>query len=429
MNVVVPVLNIFFLAFISYRVWQRERSSIKRFFWPSLFLKLVAGVCIGLVYTYYYKTGDTFNYFNDGVILAKLAKADFAAYIDFLWLSDEPFPIWSESELIYRQPRAMFLSKFTSLFCLLTTNSYWVISFYFSMISFLCAWLLVKKIADLYPHAKVAVIISFLFFPTVVFWTSGIIKESIAMASLFFLVVVFLKIWNKEKVSIREWMLTLIFLWLLWNLKYYYLAIFLPVAITTLVLQRILSKVNIKKTTFRIALWLFIFTVPLSVISILHPNFYPERFLEVIVSSYYEYEAISSPEDLIRYNSLKPTFFSVLQNMPAALFSGLFRPFIVEADTALQFLVSFENLLLVVLFTSALTNMRKLIGSKHRILLFSIIVYTVLLCTFLALSAPNFGTLSRYRVGFLPFFLLLLTIENPLINKIMTLKPLRNLVR
>jgi hypothetical protein len=115
--------------------------------------------------------------------------------------------------------------------------------------------------------------------------------------------------------------------------------------------------------------------------------------------------------------------------MPAALFSGLFRPFVVEADTALQFLVSFENLLLVVLFTSALTNMRKLIGSKHRILLFSIIVYTVLLCTFLALSAPNFGTLSRYRVGFLPIFLLLLTIENPLINKIMTLKALRNLVR
>jgi hypothetical protein len=427
MNVAVAVLNIFFLAFVSYRLWQGEPSFLRKFFWPALILKLTAGVCLGLVYTFYYSAGDTFNYFNDGVKLANLAKVDLATFINFLWSSDDSFPIWSE--LIYRQPRAMFLSKFTSFFCLITANNYWIISFYFSMIVFLCAWLLVKKIVDLYPAAKVAVIISFLFFPTIVFWTSGIIKESIAMASLFFLIFVFLKIWNKEKVYIREWLLTLIFLWLLWNLKYYYLAILLPVALTTLALRLILSKIGSLNLYFRIALWLLIFMMPLSAISILHPNFYPERFLEVIVSSYNEYGAISSPEDLIRYNSLEPTLRSVLQNMPVALLSGLFRPFILEAHTVLQFLVSLENLLLIALFISALTNIKRLIRSRHRILLFSLVIYTVLLCTFLALSTPNFGTLSRYRVGFLPFFLLLLTIENPLINKIMTLKPLRNLVR
>jgi hypothetical protein len=34
--------------------------------------------------------------------------------------------------------------------------------------------------------------------------------------------------------------------------------------------------------------------------------------------------------------------------------------------------------------------------------------YVVFLCVFLALSTPNFGTLSRYRIGFTPFLWLLL---------------------
>jgi hypothetical protein len=289
--------------------------------------------------------------------------------------------------------------------------------------------LLAKKIAVLYPSAKVSVIISFLFFPTVVFWSSGIVKESIAMASLFFLALIFLKIWNRQKIYMLEWMLTVLFLWLLWSLKYYYLAIFLPVAVTTIALRLLLSKFSIDSFIFRVALWLVIFILPLLAIMLLHPNFYPERFLEVIVSSYYEYTAISSTEDIIRYKSLEPTFFSVVRNTPLALFSGLFRPLILEAKTTLQFLASFENMFLMILSVSALTNLKTLLNGRHRILFFSILIYTVLLCTFLALSTPNFGTLSRYRIGFLPFFVLLLTIENPLITKIMNLKPLRNLVR
>jgi hypothetical protein len=111
------------------------------------------------------------------------------------------------------------------------------------------------------------------------------------------------------------------------------------------------------------------------------------------------------------------------------LFSGLFRPFIAEARTALQLLIALENLVLMVLTAGALTQVKRLASSKHRLLLLAILIYTILMCIFLALSTPNFGTLSRYRVGFLPYFVFLLTIENPLIYKLMTLKIFRNLVR
>lgn len=427
MKIAIAILNVGFIIFISYQIWRKEQTPLRKFFWPGLLLKLTAGIGLGLVYSYYYTVGDTFNYFNDGVRLANLARTDIGSYLSFLWSSDESLPIWPE--LIYKQPRAMFLSKITSIFCVLTADNYWIISLYFSSITFFCSWLLVKKITALHPSAELAAVISFLFFPSVVFWSSGVIKESIAMASLFFLCCIFIKIFRKENLHVGAWLVMFVSLWLLWNLKYYYLAVFLPVVITTLITQLLLSRLTVQRTALKIVLWSFLFIIPLLLVSILHPNFYPERFMQVVVSSYYEFKSLSDPEDLIHYTSLKPTPWSMLQNLPLALASGLFRPFLTEAKTTLQFFVAVENGILLIFTMLAFVQIRKLVQSKYRILFFSMLVYSLMLCAFLALSTPNFGTLSRYRVGFLPFLVFLLTIENPLINKLITSKIFRNLVR
>src|SRR5688572_17474950 len=178
MKAVIVIINLAFLLFVSYRIWRSEKSSLRKFFWPALLLKLLAGVCLGLVYKYYYSIGDTFTYFQDGVRLASLATTDVTSYLSFLWAGDDSFPVWEE--LFYKQPRAMFLSKITSLFCILTADNYWMISAYFSAISFGAAWLLVKKICLSYKGVELSAIIGFLFFPSLVFWSAGLIKESLA---------------------------------------------------------------------------------------------------------------------------------------------------------------------------------------------------------------------------------------------------------
>src|SRR5688572_26809270 len=274
----IVVLNLAFLLFISYRIWSREKSSIRKFFWPAFVLKLVAGVCLGLVYTYYYSVGDTFLYFQDGARLATLAKTDIASYFRFLWAGDESFPVWSE--LIYKQPRALFLSKVTSVFCLLTADNYWVIALYFSAIAFLGSWYLVKKINDSFEGVQPATILGFLFFPSVVFWSAGVIKESMAIAALFFLSIIFLKIWRREKIMWIEGFLTVTSLWIAWNLKYYYLAIFLPIVFTTFTFKYLRTKFTVKNLWAKVMLWCVIFVIPLVLMSILHPNFYYERFIE-----------------------------------------------------------------------------------------------------------------------------------------------------
>lgn len=422
---VVGIANGAFIAFISYRVWLNDRSRLKPIYWPALLFKLFSGIGLGLLYTFYYNVGDTFNYFNDGVRLANLARQDAGSYIRFLWSGDESFPIWSD--LIYKQPRAMFLSKITSFFCILTADNYWFISLYFSAVSFFSAWLLGRKILILMTDSGLAVALAFFFFPSVVFWSSGVIKESLAMAALFFLSFIFLRLWASEKVKPFEWSLTLLTAWMLWSLKYYYLAVFLPVIATALMTRWTFSRMKPEGLTMKVILWCLIFIGPLLLISVLHPNFYPERFLEVVVSSYYEFQAISAQQDVIHYDTMEPTPFVMVKNIPLAIFSGLYRPFFTEATTVLQFLSATENFLLLVLTGAALMRIKKVVRGKHRLLIFSLMIYIIVLCIFLALSTPNFGTLSRYRVGFLPFFVFLLISENPLVTRVMKSKWLANL--
>lgn len=415
MNLFFAAINIGFLLFVAGRIWKTDQGMTRKFFWPAFLVKLAGGIGLGLVYSFYYKVGDTLVYFQDATILTSLARTDPWLYLKFLWYGDESFPVWADISLV--QSRALFMVKITSIVNLLSHDNYWITSLYFSFASFAGAWVLVKRIVRFDPTVVHAAVFSFLFFPSVVFWSSGLIKESLAMASLCYLSMIYLKFLMRERPSLLQGILIILSLWITWNLKYYYLAVFLPVAASSLTVSHIFSgRLKSQRPAVKALTGLMIFLIPLILVSVVHPNFYPERFLDVIVSNNEEFHAISDPDDLIYYHSLEPSFTSVLFNTPWALVSGLFRPFPWEAGTVFQGIISLENTLLFLLAATATVNVRKMIRSPGRIMLFSVVLYSVLLCVFLALSTPNFGTLSRYRVGFLPFFLLLISIENPLIG-------------
>jgi hypothetical protein len=410
------LVNLVALALLVWVIYQKQPVPLRKIYWPALLLKCLCGLALGWLYTRYYSTGDTISYFEDGVALARMARNDLMSYADFLWQGDHGHAF--AQNLHFSKPRALFLSKLTSIFCVITADDYATITLYFSIIAFMAAWYLVKKIVVLKPELKGTAVFAFLFFPSVVFWSAGLIKESIAMAALFFLVGVFLDVWSHAKVRVGTWCLLPVAVWILWNLKYYYLAVLLPVLATALLVKLVvLPLIGQRPAVVKLAAWTLTFTVPLYVASIVHPNFYPERFLSVIVTNYEVYARMSAPEDCIQYAGLSPDASSVLQHAPKALVSVLFRPFVWETHTMLQLVASLENTLLLLLTIGACLRVKNVFQSPNRLLLFSMLVYVVLLAIFLALSTPNYGTLSRYRVGFMPFFILLICCDNPVVEK------------
>jgi hypothetical protein len=404
MKILFVFIHIVLLGWFSWRYWKAQ-NMLKQFFWPALGAKLFAGVCVGLLYTCYYKVGDTFLYFHDGSMLADLARRDFTAYMRFIVKSEGAITGTFNED----SPRALLFVKIVSLFSLLSFDNYWIIASYFSLSSFLGSWFLVQRISDHFPEFNLSAVVAFLFFPSTVFWSSGLIKESLALASLFFLAGTFLDWWFQCNFSIVRWLSVIFASWVMWALKYYIGAVFFPIVLTALFYKFILSRF-LKRHNDWISFFaaMLIFIVLVTVASFSKPNIYPQRLLNRIVDNNNAYTTISAPEDLIHFYELTPTAGNLLLNAPWALFSGLFRPFVWESGNVLQLLVSIENLLLLALSCIALYGIRNLLRSPYWILIFCTLSYIAALCIFITLSTPNFGTLARYRVGYLTFFIFLL---------------------
>ncbi len=412
-------ISISLLIFFLYTERKKATPSIQSFFLPALVLHIIAGLSLGLLYLYYYGESDTFIYFREGLKLNELLFSDIKLYLKFLWSNagDDTFL----HSLVYTDRRALFMVKISSLILLLSANNYWIASIYFSIISFLASWKISSTLQQYFPEKQSAILFSFLFIPSVVFWSSGVVKESVALASLFCLVTTFIQLYKAKKLSWWQWSISIICIWLLYNLKYYYLAVVMPVIITSLLVR--LLQHYWRKLSFvqELILWLMIFCSFTLLVTQLHPNFYPSRFLSVIYNNYLAFIANSATEDVMHFNNLSENWVNVILLSPWAFVSGVFRPFVWESTNALQMIAAIENTLFLILTISSLHKLKTLATHPDRMLIFATLVYCFVLSTFLTLSTPNFGTLIRYRVGFLCFFIFLTASSSPIFSLIINL--------
>lgn len=403
-----------FLGFVCFYIYKRSRSALQNWYWPSLLLHILCGLAIGALYMYHYKIGDSLTFFTEGIKLTDLAKNNPSLYFHFLWTDEAPAAFIDS--LSYKEDRALFMVKLTSIVNLLSFNNYWISSLYFSLLSFFSSWKLSNTLVRHFALTKAAIVFSFLLLPSVVFWSSGIVKESIALATLLYVVHVFLLYYHESKVTWYRIIILLISTWLLYTLKYYYVAVLMPVLITALLHQQLSKRISIRSFGFHIIIWIFIFLVISLSATQLHPNFHLSQFLGVLYNNYLDFISFSQPGDVMLFPSLKETWGSVILLSPWAFFSGMFRPFVWECTNVFQAVASLENLLLLLLALSAMPSLRHLAKHPHRMLILAGLIYCFVLSTFLTLSTPNFGTLIRYRVGFLPFFAFLITATNPIFN-------------
>jgi hypothetical protein len=164
--------------------------------------------------------------------------------------------------------------------------------------------------------------------------------------------------------------------------------------------------------------WFSLFIVGFILLSVFAITIHPSFNLSYLINSIYEnYTAtlIASGKIDFEFPDLKPDPLNIFLHMPQALFIGLFRPFIWESAKNITLLFALENLVILLLFTTQLFHLF-LKKQPIKLIVFVVIFYIFIMAAFMTLISPNWGTLSRYRVCFLPFLVLLLTIGNPLFN-------------
>jgi hypothetical protein len=379
-------------------------------FIAGLAAKCVAGIALGVVYFYYYDGhGDTLQYWEESATLSARMVNPAEAW-NILW-SDLPDPSLV-AQGVHGVPRSFFFSKIAAIVSWLSGGNYWIMSVVFSFVSFIAAWTLFTRLQAYRVSAAAALF----FFPSVVFWSSGLIKECLGLAAIYVVVSLFLDLYRNGRISYYQIVIGLLGIWVGWNLKYYWLGILAPVLLAVLVVA-FLKRWRHSLQSHEMTLGGVALAVMMVVATGGHPNFYPDRIASVIVESNAAFIRFSDPPGVIHFGNLQPTAWSLAVHAPEALFACLFRPCLGEASDLLSWLAAIENAVVFLLLLSALRSVGQGWKSPERLLVGATAIYVTLLAIFLALSSPNLGTLSRYKVGFLPFLVLLLLEANPGIRK------------
>ena len=416
--VLVWLIHLGFMGWLIRQFYESQRNAvISQYFWYGISLKLLGGIAYGLFYQSQIQGGDTWNFFENSRMLAQWGTANFHQYLWALVGGSVP------EELIRAmgyetQPRALLMAKTISVFTIITGGNYWLTGLYFSLFSFAGTWTLVKRIARQYDGSKKAALAAFTFLPSAIFWGAGVSKEAIYYGGFGFLAAWF---WPYFQLKIRpvQWVLAILLLLLLFQLKYYYVAVLVPVLIATLLELRLFKPHDLPWLAG--LRWLALFVLLVFGLSWLHPNLRFDYLAEVVRSNSELLAQISSSNALIEFRPHPDPLIWMGINLPWATFTGLLRPSFGDWGSVYQNLAVFEHLVIMLFLLAALVTWPA--KRMQQIDWLPCLVYVLILAGLLTLSTPNFGTLVRFKISYLPVFVFMVLYKNKLWDRLVSKLP------
>jgi hypothetical protein len=243
-----------------------------------------------------------------------------------------------------------------------------------------------------------------------VFWSSGLIKEAVAVAG-FGWALFGLHLWIREGRPVVGLVLMAVGVAPIWLIKPY---ILFPVVLAggawyywARSVKR--GRVRVRPIYLTIASMLGLGGIVL--LSQYFPEFAPETFSDRTQELQQIGRGLRGGSNYVLGSEIPTSLSGQLMYAPMALLASLFRPAIFEVRNLLMLVNALETMVLTLLFARiALT--RNLGRVRSQILdepfLVFCIVFVVAFGIAVGLTSANLGTLSRYRSPILPFFAIVL---------------------
>lgn len=418
------IINIFIIIILVRGLYRSVRyRPLGKFYLPGLSLKLLAGIALGLYYIVFFQGGDTLLFYEDATRMARSVFDKPGEYLSVMLYNDHSTVLWGMLNLT-DEPRALLMAKILSLFHILTNGNYWISGFYFSLFAYTGLWSLGDKLTTYFPWTRNAAIAGFIFFPSVLFWSSGVSKEAISTGLIAWILSIYVpSLARGEGVAKRKVIMSLILLFILWLLKYYYAAALIAILIPTLIvsiLKRMSAGIswNFNK---QVLYWVSFLVWSVVIASFIHPNLRLTNVMEVVSTNHALYVQMSDPDNLISFRDFTPTFMGYVKNMHIAVWAGLFQPLPWGSEGYIKLIASLENLIILVFAVFSILNISRINVSNNGILVIGAMTYIFLMAVFLAFSTPNLGTLARYKSGFV-FLFIYLVMADPVFKRFLIMK-------
>jgi hypothetical protein len=420
--IVPPILIIIiFLVSKSRQLKNIEANPSYKYYMWGLWMKIIGGVAVCMIYLFYYGFGDTMNYYNDCVVMVNLFFKSPGSVLKII-LESSP-EVWydfddSTGYMTYLgDHHAVVVDKLCWLLCLVTFKSFLGMTILLAWISYFAIWRLYQVFIREFPNLTKEFAIALFFIPSVFFWGSGLLKDTITFASVCLFASSFSIIMTRQKDLIVNSILMIISsLLLIWIKPYIFFAL-LPGSILWfggIQIFRVNNHLVKSLTTpFLITISLLSGYVMLNLMSGFLGEYSLENVLDKAVLTQNDLKSEYYQGSSFDIGSFEPTVTGILTKMPAAINAALFRPYIWETYNFTMLMSGIENLIMLV-FTIYLTIKLKVYNLfrlmfRHRILFFTV-YFSIFFSFSVGLTTSNFGSLVRYKIPAIPFFLISLII-------------------
>jgi hypothetical protein len=410
------------IYFIAYRI--KATKIIKhpeyKYFVSGLTFKLFGGIAFALVYTYYYHGGDTYTYFLDSRVISNLLFVHPSVALSIIANNLTPenysyfnYEIGYPHQYVWRDSGTFTTCRYTVILTLLGLKTYLPTTLLISSFSYIGVWKLFTLFQKLYVKHIKYLAIAILYMPSLVFWGSGVMKDTYIIGATCWITYNFYQIFiTRKNILINLFLFVFNFIIII-NIKPYIIACLLP----SMLFWLNHSYINKIKSGF-----LRVILLPFILITISISGFYIFGNVGKSMGDYGDVDtaierAKITQQDLLReeqYGSnsydlgeIDGSFSGMLKLAPISIFTALYRPFLTEIGNLLMALSAIENfiLLLFTIYIFTRTKPSKMLGiiRKNPLILYSF-VFSLILAYGVGIATANFGALVRYKIPLIPFY-------------------------
>jgi hypothetical protein len=409
----------------------RKRKNVEinpayKYFISGYGVKILFSLIFTFIYLFYYEGGDAIAYFWSSRAMSNLLLVNPKPGLSILIFNHRTWENWSYFNSATTIPMGRYyfaegdsfsVVRFTSLFMIPAFNLWLPSLLLLNIYLYRGIWKFFLLVCKFYPENMKWNAVCILFIPSVLFWGSGIMKDSYTLAASLWLVTNLYYCFIERRKFLNNFIMLIINSYILITLKPYIFVAIIPAA---LVWVSFIYIKKIKSNALKILAGPGLLTIG-ALIGLLVLRLFSSSLGKYGDTDSMLKQAQVVQQDLVRgveygqnyydIGKFDPTISGVLKKAPVALIAGLYRPFLWEARNPVMLISGLENfailiLSLYIILRIGIKSVYKVI-IKEPLIIFSFI-FAFIFSFSVGLASANFGALVRYRILATPFFLIAL---------------------
>ncbi len=415
---IILTIGALFLCYFLVAKWRFIRSSNIPIRQLYLFFTIQASssVILYMIYTHIYtdrNAADIFKFYDDASLLYHelflTSPSDYlklmigfdhspsiqaALHKTAFWYKPFETYLFNDNQTIIR------LNLFVRLF---SFGSYGVHALFFTFLSFTGLIAIFKSFNRFFEDKLFTLKTACFLVPSVLIWTSGILKESVLLFALGLLVYQLSSFIKDHRFTWKRVSLTICSIGLLLIIKPYVLIVLTPGILTMVLWELGIAK----KMAFAFLASISMILLPILTLGNYISSFNIPHILFKMQQDFINVAHLSHAHSYFEIGLLNGSFSSVLIRLPESLYNALLRPFSFFDGSILTIVSSTENLIILLLLIYGFTHRAK-VQERMKGLWLLLIGFCLCLFILIGLTVPVEGAIVRYKAPVLPFLLIVI---------------------